>query len=290
MSAAPIAAMPANLNEVDPTDVLLVGNWQAPEFAAALGQIFDSPDWACASDTAEAIRLLEGCQQPPELILIGQPMPGMVPQQAVDQLYKLVPLSRITVVCGSSCEGELRTGTPASGVVRLYWYELASWWQAAKRRRNTTARPLWSAPLDHAQAGRWSVDGSDLIKRCDHLTVQIDAEHYATYDALATSLTPFGATCTWTRKEPANTAANAGIWDGGQLSKSELIRLTRFCQQINGPVVAMLDFPRVEHLRQARKAGASKVLGKPYIVEEVVAAISPPTHSCGDNVHLSTLA
>lgn len=287
MPVAPTAAMPANLSVVDPTDVLLVGNWQASEFAAALGQILDARDWTCVSDTAEATRLLEGCQQPPELILIGQPLPGVVSQLIVDQLQQLVPLSRIAVVSGSWCEGELRTGTPASGIVRLYWYELASWWQAAERRRSTAARPLWSTPLDHAQAGRWSVDGNDLIKRCDQLTVQIDTEHYATYDALATSLTPFGATCTWARKDCNKTATNAGIWDGGQLSKSELIHLTRFCQQINGPVVALLDFPRAEHLRQAREAGARKVLGKPYIVEEVLAAIASPTHGSSDNSSLS---
>lgn len=286
MSVAPTAAMPANLSVVDPAAALLVGNWQTPEFAAAIGQISDSPDWASVSDIVEAIRLLEGCQEPPELILIGQPLPGIVSQQTVDQLQQLVPLSRIIVVSGSWCEGELRTGTPASGIVRLYWYELASWWQAAERRRSTAARPLWSAPLDHAQAGRWSVSGSDLIKPGNRLTVQIDAEHFATFDALATSLTPFGATSTWTRKEPANTATNAGIWDGGQLSKNELIRLTLFCKQINGPVVALLDFPRVEHLRQARAAGASKVLGKPYIVEEVLAAISSPMHSSSDNASL----
>jgi len=67
-----------------------------------------------------------------------------------------------------------------------------------------------------------------------------------------------------------------GIWVGGQLDGQEVRQLKEFCQKIRdhrGQVVALLDFPRAEHVQQARDAGARAVFGKPYVLYEVVEAV-----------------
>ena len=271
------------------TPVLLVGDWQGREFVAATSGLPDACDWPCATDIDEACDLLRNCQQPPELIFLAQSLPGIYCQEHIDRLQQVVPLTRLVVVVGSWCEGELRTGSPPSGVIRLYWYDFSSWWQAAIRRRDAGLCPPWSLPLDHVQAGRWS-QANDFVpskapsKNSFLLSVMIDAADFTVYETLSAALNNFGILSHWQGRDenatPAPTSAiHAGIWDGGQLGDRELMRLTNFCHQTNGPVIALLDFPRLEHFEKAQDAGAAAVFAKPYIVEEIVAALEQNTPS-----------
>ncbi len=259
-------------------EAITVGPWHTPEFATALANFKDGQSLHQLASIEEACGLLSTAEAAPELILLAQPLPGTVRQQEVDRLQRLAPLVRIVVVSGSWCEGELRTGSPPVGVLRLYWYELAPWWQAALRRLSAGLCPAWSAPLDHPQAGRYSVDAT-IDELMTPSIVAIGADDFAVFECLADALAASGASATWARSDdPVKGAAGiveaaAGIWDGGQLGKRELERLGRFCRQVLGPVVALLDFPRVEHLVEARAAGAVAVFGKPYIAEEVLAAL-----------------
>ena len=253
------------------TPILAIGPWHTPEFAAATAKLEALQTCPKTDAVDAACDLLAGTEIAPELILVAQPLPGSVRQQAVDRLQRLAPLVRIVIVAGSWCEGELRTGNPPVGVLRLYWYELAPWWQAAQRRLAAGLCPAWSAPLDHPQAGRFAVDSTteDVLPPS---IVAIDADDFAVFESFAGALAVSGAAAVWTRGNAPQEAA-AGIWDGGQLHKRELERLGRFCRQVAGPVVALLDFPRVEHFAQAKAVGAAAVFGKPYIVEEVLAAL-----------------
>ncbi|MCH7751928.1 MAG: hypothetical protein IH898_07220 [Planctomycetes bacterium] len=252
-------------------EAITVGPWHTPEFATALANFQEGQSLHQLASIEEACGLLSTAEVAPELILLAQPLPGTVRQQEVDRLQRLAPLARIVVVAGSWCEGELRTGSPPVGVLRLYWYELAPWWQAALRRLSAGLCPAWSAPLDHPQAGRYSVDAT-INELMTPSIVAIGADDFAVFECLADALAASGASATWARSDDPVEAA-AGIWDGGQLSDRELERLGRFCRQVLGPVVALLDFPRVEHIIEARAAGAVAVFGKPYVVEEVLAAL-----------------
>jgi hypothetical protein len=70
--------------------------------------------------------------------------------------------------------------------------------------------------------------------------------------------------------------ATAAIWEGGQLSDEETDDLSRFCRRLSydhTPVVALLDFPRNDAVARARAAGASIVVGKPWINANLLGAI-----------------
>ncbi len=261
---------------ISTTSVLLVGDWLEREFATTLQQLPIANEWPAVARLGDAGDVARQLQHPPELFLLAQPLPGTYQQAEIDALQDLAPLSRIVVVAGSWCEGELRTGTPLAGVIRLYWYELASWWHAATRRRDAGLCPLWSLPLSGAHAGRWAT-GDDLpSEREFDGSVLIESPDYAVYETLAAALKSYEVDSKWAGLDGAatdNLAADAGIWDGGQLSASELQRLHRFCQRVNGPVIALLDFPRREHVVQVREVGARDVFAKPYVVEELVAAL-----------------
>lgn len=242
------------------TCVLRIGNWRASEFAA-VEALARAPT---VITIGEACTLLCTLAIAPELILIAQPRPGDVCQPDVDRLQRLAPLTRIVVVAGTWCEGELRTGRPPTGVVRIYWYELASWWQAAERRVAAGLSPAWSASLDHPQAGRYVVEcqPSDLPPTAIH------ADDYSVFESFVDA----GVPAIWTRGEIA-ADAKAGIFDAGQLSERERERLQAFCRKVDGPVIVLVDFPRGEHFVEALSLGASAVFAKPYIVDEVCGAL-----------------
>lgn len=251
-------------------DALAIGPWHQLEFAEATASIAEWESWAHLESFEEALESLSQVDVAPELIFLAQPLPGIVRQASVDRLQLAAPLARIVVVAGTWCEGELRTGQPPGGVLRLYWCELASWWRAASKRLTEGRFPSWSLPLDHPQAGRFcAVSNRESLPE----VVAIDAEDYAVFETLAEAVQNDGSQPVWANRL-TNHRATAGIWDGGQLAERELVRLRRFCKSVAGPVAVLLDFPRVEHQAQARETGAAAVFAKPYIVDEVLASLA----------------
>jgi hypothetical protein len=78
------------------------------------------------------------------------------------------------------------------------------------------------------------------------------------------------------KSNPFVRGATAAVWEGGQLSDDEAESLTRFCQCFSNdstPVIALLDFPRHDAVARARAAGASIVLGKPWLNASLIGAL-----------------
>ena len=137
-----------------------VGPWEHAEFAALRAELDPQRQWttvatladltaALADDSAEnAAATNPFVPLPPELVLLAQARPGADDPSQLERLRAVAPLTRVVVVAGSWCEGELRTGHPAAGVVRLYWYELASWWRAAVAEWEANETPAWSEPRE----------------------------------------------------------------------------------------------------------------------------------------------
>ncbi len=270
--------------------VLAIGPWSQGEFHCALSQIMASRHWNHEADIDAALVSLESGATCPELILLAQPTPGASAAASVANLQKRAPLARIVVVAGTWCEGEIRTGKPLPGVLRLYWYELAGWWYRAIGLLKKGEIPTWSVPPDGLIAGRCRqshfVTGENSFSNNRDPEVEIlsgevaiDCSGYSTFEALATAFACYGAQCYWLRRGSATewpTELVAGIWDGGQLDPPEIKRLREFSTEVHhrgGVCLALLDFPRREHLATVPEAGCEVVLGKPYVVEELVALL-----------------
>jgi len=261
--------------------VLAVGPWHEKEFQLAQSQIAGAAAWQTAADVGDASESLRAGETAPELILLAQPLPGQYGQKDIDHLQALAPLARIVLVVGSWCEGGLRSGIQLSGVLRLYWHEFAPWWKSAQARVASGLCPPWSLPIDNLQAGRSipNFDESRPAATESGELVAINTKDFSVYESLAAALAQIGMAASWI--QPAQEVkltekVSVGIWDGSQLDPAELDRLTTFCGQIRSheaTVVALLDYPRVEHFALAKEAGAAAVLGKPYVVDELLAAL-----------------
>ena len=267
--------------------LIAVGPWGLCEFDAVRRELDPQNEWPIVATLAEAVPKLAAEGSPPELILLAQPRPGVDDAGLLEELRRAAPLTRVIVVAGAWCEGELRTGRPLPGVVRLYWYEFAPWWRAALQEIACGGAPAWSTPLNDPRAGQASAHFSLSVERTDGGAIAVDAIDFSVFESLAGALAPWGWTCVWSpRHRPELIASEskgprpvAGIWDGGQLSDNELASLATFASRLkfaNGaasgaevrpaPVIALLDFPRVEHLTDVKRVGGAAILAKPYQV------------------------
>lgn len=266
--------------------LIAVGPWQFAEFQAVRDAIDPQGEWPTVATLAEVLPRLEAAGAPPELILLAQPRPVVDDAGLLEELRRAAPLTRVIVVAGAWCEGELRTGRPLPGVVRLYWYEFAPWWRAAAEEIARGGTPAWSAPLDDPRAGQASAIDPSAVESRERGMVAVDAVDFAVFETLAAALAPWGWGSAWTprhRPELFQTGEPtvppvAGIWDGGQLSENELASLAAFAARLQRtndgerdadrrpPVIALLDFPRVEHLAAVQHAGGAAILAKPYQV------------------------
>jgi hypothetical protein len=269
--------------------LVAVGPWDYAEFAALRAELDTDRQWPTAATLADltaafadnvsesAAATIPSVPLPPELVLLAQPRPGSDDQAQFELLRTRAPLTRVVLVAGTWCEGELRTGQPAAGVVRLYWYEFAPWWRAARAEWEADQTPAWSEPLDDVRAGQQTAivklrERHDVVPT-EAGVISVDAVDFAVFETLAEVLAPFGWRCEWQPRHRPElvqpTQPVAAIWDGGQLSDGELASLVAFAARVHdgnaaAPVIVLLDFPRIEHLQAARAAGAAAVLGKPY--------------------------
>jgi hypothetical protein len=243
--------------------VLAIGPWDRGEFAPVASKLNSSGDWLSCDNCDVAAKLLLESEFAPELILIAQTLPGSIRQDEVELLRSDAPLAQIVIVAGSCCEGELRTGTAPGGVLRMYWHELANWWPDRE----------FSLCLDGPLQSRSSrLNSRTRISNA----VAIHTSTLASLEAIETVLAQSGCAGLWihdVKDMPSDVIV--GIWDSGQLDAEELVDLQAFGSEIqsrNGKLVVLLDYPRKQHIELLQQLGCQAVLGKPYIIEELIAA------------------
>jgi hypothetical protein len=253
-----------SLPETLSSTVLAIGPWHEGEFAVVRSQLADTDTWSVVADCQSASELLSRNDLLLELILLAEPLPNIYRPNQIEDLRRRAPLAQIVVVAGTWNEGELRTGKPYPGVLRLYWHEFSSWWRARTR--------TWSPSLDGPLTPR-----SGKFPATLKTSIAIHAATLATYEALSETLKTCGAECRWVRNPADFKPAAIGIWDGGQFDPSEWERLKSFAlklQQIGSPLIVLLDFPRKEHVARLETLGCAMILGKPYSIAELVTAIA----------------
>lgn len=223
-------------------------------------------------DFADAVALMRATANldaaMPELLVLAQSRPGTIRAREIERLRRSAPLAGVVSLVGSWCEGETRTGRPATGVRRLYWYEFPSWWRRQLRLRAAGRRPEWG----------WGDDCGFRIADCGLMSgrVVVETARWETAAAIEDVLKSAGAQTTWSRPAAANVdlaGMAAGIWEGGQLNDAELEQLRKFCTRLaafGAPVVALLDFPRRDRCMAALLAGAGAVVAKPCLNAELV--------------------
>ena len=268
--------------------VWLLGDVEHPEFVESVSLARATAEVTCVADAWQAAARIADRPAAPDLIVLASSRPGNIRSREVDALRRAAPLAGIVAILGSWCEGETRTGRPAAGVGRVYWYDFPGWWRRQLAAWADGRCPEWALPDDFglriADCGlpNSSIHNPQSAIR-NSLTpaglVVLDTTCWDTADALADVLRSAGFATAWTkfgRHGPQVRGAAAGIWEGRQLDDREVPRLAKFCRRLavdEAPVLALVDFPRRDRVERARAAGAAVVLGKPWLNVDLVATL-----------------
>ena len=296
LPSSPLQSSVFSLRSFDMTSyrltAIIIGDCHRVEFREALGGLRASTELTTFTTMEEAEHrlsvarrletrpLLPDLPVLPDLIVIAQSRTGQFNVQQVDRLRRLAPLSRVLGLLGSWCEGETHTGKPWPAASRRYWYNWTSGFHHELNRILNGKCPAWGLPdtttLD--QHLLWSVDDSQVERQG---WIVIAATRHETAEVLSDACRGrgFGTVRLDVRRDvssrPATTRfhverATAAIWEGIQCDPSEATQLARFTQALgNVPTVALLDFPRSDGQDRARAAGATSVLGKPFLLNDL---------------------
>ncbi len=245
--------------------ILMIGDADRPEFREAfaatceLGQVTQFPA------VEPAVAALADGPMAPELIIVAQAYPSQFTHDAIDRLRRLAPLARLVVLLGSWCEGEMRTGDPWPATVRAYWHQ---WPPRSSRELRRLARgecSAWGLPATATEEERIMATMEDPIEPRQGL-IAIHTTTFAMADWLCDACRLRGHATVWLRPpRPTRVeGAVAALFDGSDCQGEEISRLEQFAVALAPtPIIALLDFPRIQTQRRALAAGATAIVSKP---------------------------
>ncbi|HLA85051.1 MAG TPA: hypothetical protein VJL29_09670 [Thermoguttaceae bacterium] len=267
----------AQINSSDP--FLMLGDSRRGEFAPAraslerLGRVVD------ARSVDEAVALLDEGAMAPAVVVVAQSYPGEFSADAIDRIRRAAPLARIVGLLGSWCEGETRSGHPWPGVIRLYWHQ---WRPQAERelaRLIADGGSTWSLPSTATDEERLlartpeAADANSLDVEGGLGLVALCADRADIHDWLSAALVRRGYSTAWLRPgEPVRLqGVRAAVFDAGLADRHETISLHELAVKLGPrvPIVALADFPRIENHDRLLAAGASAVLSKPLLLDDL---------------------
>lgn len=252
--------------------VLLVGDTGRREFAQARASLEASGRVVNAADTESAAAVLGGEQFVPDVIVVAQAYPDQFSTLQVDRLRRLAPLARVLALLGSWCEGETRTGHPWPAAIRVYWHQwLPRWHQEIARLREGLC-PTWGLPVTATEEERLLASADESLPRREGL-LAIVSPRYEMGDWLSAACRSHGYTTVWLQPHRPLRAegAVAAIFDATDCLGSEFDQLKRLAAALpRTPILALLDFPRIEDERRAIEGGAAAVLAKPLLLEDLM--------------------
>lgn len=249
--------------------VLLIGAIEFHEFDEAVRWLRAHTQLDIVPTVAAAIQRSESQQAFWHTVVIAQSRPGELSQQEIDRLSRAMPLTHLVALLGSCCEGELRSGRPWPGVVRVYWHQFAA--RAASELRMDITATSWQMQrtasdaerADHALPGPpHPADG--LIAICTRQAVF--------FDALASVCRIAGYATVWTSPEKwwSVQGAVAVLWHGHLRTADELQQLQQVATRSRpARVIALLGFPRHDDAQRAAAAGAATVLSIPFLLPDL---------------------
>lgn len=251
--------------------ILLIGDSSRAEFADAVEQMRATCRMIEFAEVVDAIACCQRGAPPPILTVIAVSRPGQFSDDAIAQLRQRLPLAPMVALLGAWCEGEVRSGSPWPGVVRVYWHQWPQRYAQELARFTAGNACSWSLPDTASTEERllWQVDASPRRGRG---LVAVLADRREMAEWLVSSCRQAGWATFWNAHWPwAEThGADVAIWDAGLIDG----RTHQVLRQIgdtfgNVPVVALTDFPRSDDRQRLAAAGVAAVLSKPLLTSDL---------------------
>ena len=280
---------------VIPLSILLLGDTNRPEFCEARGCLTSCGVVTEFADVNAAAAALTEDRLSPDVMVVAQAFPGEFSHQAIDRLRRLAPLARVVGLMGSWCEGETRSGSPWPATVRTYWHQWPARCNRQLRHLTMGESCSWALPATTTEEERLLADASqhsgadipvcasesnggrqECLPHQFQGLVAVRSRSREMADWLSAACRSRGFVTLWQRDLALARVegATAGVFDVGDFSDDDRESLHCFAAALRpAPVVALLSFPRIEDHRRALSAGATAVLSKPLMVEDLLESL-----------------
>jgi hypothetical protein len=246
--------------------VWIVGDWLEPAFAEAVTWLRGFADCHCFESPQEVLERhrIAADENNPAAIVFALSHPGQFSAKEVESLHAYWPLSRLVALTGPWCEGEMRSGRPWAGVVRVTW---KSWrsklpselglGQAVDLRLPRTISDV--ERVEKLMADAWKskpLRGKAAIRTHSIMNYRYLAD---TVRNLGWEAAPF------VESEACTGERDVAVCDGWEnVRGDEDVELRR---------VLVLHFPRPEDLVRAREKGIRAVVAQPLMLSELADAL-----------------
>jgi CheY-like chemotaxis protein len=252
-------------------DVFFIGDATDTQFGETIAWLRSQVAWRAFADIETAIQAADREALCPAVVFLGQSRRGQFTADFA-RLIQTLPLTRVVVIVGCWCEGEMRSGAPLAGVHRVAWHQAP---HVVPRELDALAAgraSLWSWPVGEYPGSSWTVANSRSAGR---LVVAL-SESAVMAEAIAHALCGSGfATVAVRPAQPISVfGAEAVVWDVAACGeRAEGAWTALRCWLPEAPIVALVNFPRPEDIRRLQSIGVTAILGKPFQVADLVAVI-----------------
>lgn len=250
--------------------LLCVGRSDRAEFREVLPTLETQGTVVTAPTIRAAARRLAQESLTPDVVVIVQSYPGEFADAQVDQLRRVAPLARFVALLGTWCEGEMRTGTPLSGAIRVYWHQWVPQGYRELNRLVAGRESVWSLPPTACEEERCMAIAARSGHRGTGL-VEIVTEQYDVFDWLASACLSREYTPRWRRTQDDSPFDSpvAVLFDAAGKIEKEASRLRRLPVDRHVPVIVLADFPRIADCDRLVSAGARAVVSRPFFWDDL---------------------
>jgi CheY-like chemotaxis protein len=251
--------------------VLLIGDGRHSDFAEARGWLQKHCDVTPVAGWTEACQWLSQGSSP-HVVLFVQSRPGQIARKDVEAVHAWSPLSRLVVLLGSWCEGEMRTGKPWPGVVRVYWHQWPARMIPELLPGDANGAGVWRLPRTASGAEQLACATESPWRQGQGLVV-IRTRLFHDYQALSDACASGGYASTWDSPHRSSFVHGAVFvlcnLIGGD--PSEAVQVAELAKRYApAPLIALLDYLRSDDRHRMIDAGAVAVLAKPFLVADLL--------------------
>lgn len=241
-------------------NIWITGDWNHVDFAEIVAELGSQATF-CAWD-----KIPEEMAPPPDLIVLAQARRHQFSPIDAQRLRARWPATPCVHLLSSWCEGEIRSGIPLEGWVRVYWHRWHNEFARFARERSAARTTPWeNGPQNAFDGSKW-LGGPclsvGLWSRCRSETLMI-----------RDCLQWFGHTVDWFGSSAASPEkrgqVQASVVVGDSLNgwfRESLLAARRACRR--GVKIAILGFPRHQEVDELRRLGGKnlRVISKPFDV------------------------
>jgi CheY-like chemotaxis protein len=258
---------------VRPLHILAVGDFRREEFrgprqsldgfgvvleAATIAQAIDrlTPPASSEGDDAAVV----------DLVVLAQNAPGCFPAVDVERLRRPAPTARFVALAGSWCEGEVRSGHPPPGVIRVYWHQWAARAGQELRQLRNGRASTWCLPQTAGDDEPFLVLADEPLP-CGTGRVAVVADEFDMRVWLADALRQAG----FQPPSGPHDRLAALVYDASWAVDRACDEIGRLAAAHPGvPIVVLMEFPRQDEVEAVLAAGAAATLSKPLVLHDLL--------------------